>query len=75
MSPIDIGVWMAVIVGLGGSVGTFIVGLLNDSFAAQFGDEAIRYSLLTISATGVLGSLFFYLSSRTLAEDLERTRD
>ena len=59
---------------VGAGAGPFIVGVLNDYYATQFGNEAIRYSLLTISATGALGSLFFYLSSRTLAADLKRVR-
>lgn len=59
---------------VGAGAGPFIVGLLNDLYATRSGNEAIRYSLLTISATGALGSLFFYLSSRTLAEDLKRVR-
>jgi MFS family permease len=60
---------------VGAGAGPFIVGLLNDLYADRFGGDAIRYSLLTITATGFLGSLFLYLSSRTLAEDLKRVRD
>lgn len=59
---------------VGAGAGPFVVGFLNDFYASQFGDEAIRYSLLTISMVGIVGALFFYLSSRTLAEDLERAR-
>jgi hypothetical protein len=59
---------------VGAGAGPFIVGVLNDLFAPRFGDEAIRYSLLSISSLGVLGALFLYLSSRTLAEDLKRIR-
>jgi predicted MFS family arabinose efflux permease len=59
---------------VGAGVGPFIVGFLNDAYAARFGDDAIRYSLLTISATGPLGALFFYLSSRSLNDDLRRAR-
>ena len=50
-----------------------IVGVLNDVFATRCGDDAIRYSLLTI--TSVLGSLSFHLSSRTLPDDLVRARE
>ena len=60
----------ALIVGAG--AGPFLVGVLNDLYAARFGDEAIRYSLVTIATTGAIGSLLFWLSSRTLAADLER---
>jgi MFS family permease len=60
---------------VGAGAGPLIVGILNDAFAAKYGDEAIRYSLLAITMTSVLGSIFFYLSSRTLAADLERVRE
>jgi predicted MFS family arabinose efflux permease len=60
---------------VGAGAGPFIVGLLNDLYAPRFGDEAIRYSLLTITSTGLLGSLFFYLSSRHLVADLARARN
>ena len=60
---------------VGAGAGPLIVGILNDAFTARYGDEAIRYSLLAISMTSVLGSLFLYLSSRTLAADLGRARE
>ncbi|MBW2445946.1 MAG: MFS transporter [Deltaproteobacteria bacterium] len=60
---------------VGAGAGPLVVGVLNDLYATRFGDEAIRYSLLTISSTGVLGAFFFYLSSRTLQEDLLRAEE
>jgi hypothetical protein len=60
---------------VGAGAGPFIVGFLNDVYAPRFGDEAIRFSLLTITSTGFLGSFFFYLSSRHLAADLARVRE
>jgi len=60
---------------VGAGAGPLIVGVLNDLYAERFGSEAIRYSLVSISATGFLGAVFFYLSSRTLAQDLERSRE
>jgi MFS family permease len=59
---------------IGAGAGPFIVGALNDLYTARFGAEAIRYSLLTISSTGIIGAVFLYLASRTLAEDLRRVR-
>jgi hypothetical protein len=59
---------------VGAGVGPFIVGALNDLYAPRFGDDAIRYSLLTISSMGFVGALFLYLSSRTLGADLERAK-
>ena len=60
---------------VGAGAGPFIVGLLNDLYAPRFGDEAIRYSLVTITSTGLLGSLCFYLSSRHLVADLARSQE
>jgi len=57
---------------VGAGAGPLIVGVLNDFFAARYGDEAIRYSLLAIASTSIFGSLLFYLSSRTLSEDIAR---
>jgi len=59
---------------VGAGAGPFMVGFLNDLYAAQYGAEAIRYSLVTITATSILGALFFYLSSRALPADLDRPR-
>jgi len=58
----------------GAGLGPFLVGLLNDSLARHYGDEAIRYSLAAIAASGAIGSVFLYLSSRRLGEDLARVR-
>jgi predicted MFS family arabinose efflux permease len=60
---------------VGAGAGPAIVGFLNDLYAPRFAGEAIRYSLLTITSTGLLGSLFFYLSSRHLRADLARARE
>ena len=57
---------------VGAGAGPFLVGFLNDQYAAHFGEQAIRYSLLTLATTGVLGAFFFYLSSRVLPGDLAR---
>jgi predicted MFS family arabinose efflux permease len=55
---------------VGAGAGPFLVGFLNDRFAGTYGDEAIRYSLVALATTGLLGALCFYLSSRALVEDL-----
>jgi len=58
----------------GAGLGPFLVGLLNDLLEPRYGDEAIRYSFAIIVATGAIGSVFLYLASRSLKEDLERVR-
>ena len=59
----------------GAGFGPFLVGMLNDYFAPRYGDDAIRYSFAVIVASGAIGSVFLYLSSRSVAADLERARD
>ena len=59
----------------GAGFGPLLVGFLNDQLAPHYGDEAIRYSFAVIAAIGGLGSIFLYLSSRTLGEDLRRVRE
>jgi MFS family permease len=56
-------------IGLG--LGPLLVGMLNDHFAAQYGDEAIRYSLLIVGSLGGLASILFWEASRTLREELQ----
>ena len=59
---------------MGAGFGPFLVGWLNDLLAPQYGDDAIRYSFGVIAASGAIGSIFLYTSSRSLAADLERAR-
>jgi len=56
------------IAGLG--IGPSVVGFLNDWLAPQFGDAAVRYSLLSIALVGGLASACFWMGSKTLREDL-----
>jgi hypothetical protein len=61
------------IVGLG--IGPLLVGALNDALAPRYGDEAIRYSLLLLTAIGAVGSVFFWEGARTLRADLAAARE
>ncbi len=60
---------------IGAGAGPSIIGVLNDVYASSYGDEAIRYSLLTVAATGLVGAFLFLLSSRHLAADLEKVKN
>ncbi len=57
------------LIGLG--LGPQAVGILNDALAGRFGDEAVRYSLLIVSFTGLWAALHFLLAARSLETDLE----
>ncbi|WP_447726574.1 spinster family MFS transporter [Sphingomonas koreensis] len=56
----------------GQAVGPLIVGVMNDALASSYGDHAIRYSMLFIAGTAVLGGLMFLLAARFIAADTER---
>lgn len=60
-------------IGLG--VGPLLIGVLNDVFANRWGEGAIRYSMLIVALIGGLSSWVFWLSSRTLREDLQAARN
>lgn len=55
--------------GLAGQVcGPLIVGVLNDSLDAAFGDQAIRYSLLVVAGCQLFAGIAFYAASRVALE-------
>ena len=58
------------LVGLG--LGPLTVGLLSDAYVPRFGDDSLRWALLTITLLWVLASVLFCLSARTLHRDQER---
>jgi len=55
---------------LGTGLGPWAVGFLNDLLAPRFGDEAVRWSLLVMLWTCLLGALLFALASRTIRQDM-----
>jgi MFS family permease len=63
---------LALTTGIIGLLGPFLVGLLNDSLHATYGDVAIRYSLLVIGVCGAGGGLCFLAAARYLEADTLR---
>jgi MFS family permease len=57
---------------LGAALGGLIVGYLNDRLAPQFGDQAIRYSLLMMPVAIAFAALFYLAGSFTIARDVKR---
>ena len=57
---------------LGQIMGPFLVGLLNDLLHPIYGDDAIRYSLLVISACGIGGAASFAAAGAYLEADTRR---
>ncbi len=57
---------------LGQLGGPILIGWLNDTLRPQFGDMAIRYSMLVVMACAVGGGLCFLLAARHLRQDTAR---
>jgi MFS family permease len=60
-------------IGLG--LGPLLIGVLNDAFAARWGETGIRYSMLVVLVIGGFSSVVFWLASRGLREDLDAARE
>ena len=56
-------------------LGPLVIGVTSDFFAADFGNLALRYSLVTlVSSTSVLAALLFFMTARNLREDLDNAQ-
>lgn len=61
------------LVGLG--IGPTLVGVFNDALAPTYGEQAIRYSLLSVTLAGIFSATLFVVAARYLREDLVRADD
>ena len=59
-------------IGLG--LGPLTVGVLSDLYVAQFGDDSLRYAMLTVGVISGSGIALFYLAGRHLIADLASVR-
>jgi MFS family permease len=60
------------LVGLG--VGPLLMGFLNDQLADDYGQAAIRWSMLFVGIVGGGSSILFYAAGRNLRQDLDAAR-
>lgn len=56
---------------IGQSAGPYAVGVLNDGLFAAYGNQAVRYSLLTAPAVAVLGAVLLFVVSLSMAPGKE----
>jgi hypothetical protein len=56
----------------GQGVGPLAVGMINDALKATYGNDALRYSLLSAAATTTLGALLFVWAARYIRADIKR---
>jgi predicted MFS family arabinose efflux permease len=62
------------LIGLG--LGPQAVGILSDALRPQLGDDSLRYALLgALCVASLVSALIFIAATRTLREDLRRTRE
>lgn len=59
---------------VGLAAGPLLVGVIADGFAARFGDDALRYSLLVPTLTPILSAAICLVGARHVGPDLERAR-
>ena len=74
MRAMAVAIHLFVVSILGGGVGPWAVGLMNDAFRAEYGEAGIRQSLVWVQSVCLLGAGACYaIVSRTLARDMEGT--
>jgi MFS family permease len=59
---------------IGMGLGPQLAGILSDLYHPAYGEESLRYSLLTISIVWLWSAFHFVLAARTLKDDIERAR-
>jgi len=57
------------LIGIG--LGTYAIGALSDSLTSQYGDEALRYSILAGTGFYIIAAVFFFLAAHWLNRDWE----
>ena len=57
------------LIGLG--VGTLLIGYISDTLQARFGDDSLRYAILSGSSFYLLAAALMFVSAKRLARDWE----
>jgi predicted MFS family arabinose efflux permease len=72
MRAMAVAIHLFVVSILGGGVGPWLVGLLNDGFQAEYGDAGIRLSLVWVQAVCLtLAGVCYLIVARTLDREME----
>ncbi len=59
---------------IGMGLGPQLAGILSDLYEPAYGQESLRYALLTISLVSLWAAVHFVIGGRTLKADIERAR-
>ncbi len=70
MRSLAVAIHLLIVNLLGLAAGPIVVGALNDALHAKYGDDAVRYSLLLVSATGAVAAALYAAGARSVAGDL-----
>jgi hypothetical protein len=57
------------LIGIG--AGTVALGLISDNLEARFGDDSLRYAILTGTSFYLIAAILFLVASKRLANDWE----
>lgn len=60
---------------VGHAAGPLVVGMIAKDFAARFGDDALRYSLLVPTVTPLLAAVICLFGAKYVGADLARARE
>ena len=52
-------------------LGSYAIGALSDTLQVQFGDDSLRYSILSGTGFYILAATLFVLAARWLEQDRE----
>ena len=56
---------------IGGGIGPQVIGMMSDRFSAQYGDDSLRYTLLTVCLVfSTWAWVHFMLAARTVRDDM-----
>jgi len=58
---------------IGNGLGPSVTGLISDRLALSYQQDSLRYALVVIGVVNLWAALHYWLSSRTLRQDLEAT--
>jgi predicted MFS family arabinose efflux permease len=72
MRSIAVAIKHVVVTAIGAGTAPLVVGILNDVLAASYGDQAVRYTLASLSVLFPVATVFFYIAARSLRTDIAR---
>lgn len=58
---------------IGIALGPLLIGIISDALSAKYGDESLRYSILTGTIFYVIAAILLYMASRYISDDWENT--